>query len=1043
MTYKMEVPAMTAVIYARYSSDNQREESIEGQIRECTAYAEKNDITIVKHYIDRAISAKTDNRPQFQQMIKDSDKKLFDIVLVWKLDRFARNRYDSARYKTQLKKNGVKLMSATEIISEGPEGIILESVLEGYAEYYSADLAEKVVRGQTENILKGRCNGGRGTFGYTLDSERKFHIDPLTSPFVLESFKKYNEGSTMKEIRDWLNENGIKNPVGGAFTYNSVEHMLKNRRYIGELKFRDVVVPDAIPPIVPLELFDDVQEKIAKNKKAPARRKAEDDYLLTTKLFCGCCGALMFGESGTSRTGEVHRYYKCATAKKKKGCKKKTVRKQWLEDLVVNQTMQLVRDDAAMESIIAKVMELQDRENTNLPLYEKQLRDAESGIQNMLNAIQAGILTSSTKERLEQLEETKRELEARIAEEKLAKPKIKEEFIRFWLMRFRKLDMSLKDQRQALVDTFINSIYLYDDKVLITFNYKEGTQTITFEEAAQAASKGNGSDLDCLAAPRKTSTHCVLVFLFCLRDGRGSNRAAAHSAASNQPSGLLLSPRVPTRRNVYRGSCKSKDFMAFLFCKPWVHGFCTVFARSVLSMSDDVGRCIALQSVPFFASGEQCQAELCLHFRVGILEQFQKSRHGDGGFACGGYSLRAGGFGLGIEAAFKLLAQLHTGGLLDMGVGVHQHIRTGVTCGPLHRLDVAAGDHQLVGGTGMPQTVKDDAWELRVCILPFQELLANQHRLHRQTVGQTQQHPAVTVSLRVEGFFPFQAFQPLFQLLPQGGGHKDGAAGGFGLGVLQDKGGLAALQLVREDAEDAALVHLCQRVLLHPLHGTVDGEGAHAVGGIKVDVLRGQTCHLPFPQRTHQRQVHRQMQDGVLHAVQCCPHLVHLPDAALLGGLFGCFHRDGAFDEDAPLHRQQKGIVQKLVNLMEGSAGEGALLLLGREVSPLAAHILPARGLAQGVVQGFDVVGPQLLHLHLPDIGDDEVLDERQIGLVGLGCPLVLAALLGQPVHQELCHRHRGRRRSIATPIRTSFCHGTGACETSRSPFSASAGTKV
>ena len=228
----------------------------------------------------------------------------------------------------------------------------------------------------------------------------------------------------MKEIRDWLNENGIKNPVGGAFTYNSVEHMLKSRRYIGELKFRDVVVPDAVPPIIPLELFEDVQEKIAKNKKVPARRKAEDDYLLTTKLFCGYCGALMFGESGTSRTGEVHRYYKCATAKKHKGCKKKTVRKQWLEDLVVNQTMQLVKDDAAMESIIAKVMELQNKENTNIPLYKKQLRDAESGIQNMLNAIQAGILTSSTKERLEQLEETKRELEARIAEEKLAKPTV-------------------------------------------------------------------------------------------------------------------------------------------------------------------------------------------------------------------------------------------------------------------------------------------------------------------------------------------------------------------------------------------------------------------------------------------------------------------------------------------------------------------------------------------------------------------------------------------------------------------------------------------
>ena len=496
--HKREVLAMTAVIYARYSSDNQREESIEGQIRECTAYAEKNGITIVKHYIDRAISAKTDNRPEFQQMIKDSDKKLFDIVLVWKLDRFARNRYDSARYKTQLKKNGVKLMSATEIISEGAEGIILESVLEGYAEYYSADLAEKVVRGQTENILKGRCNGGRGTFGYTLDSERKFHIDPLTSPFVLESFKKYNEGSTMKEIRDWLNENGIKNPVGGAFTYNSVEHMLKNRRYIGELKFRDVVVPDAIPPIIPLELFEDVQEKIAKNKKAPARRKAEESYLLTTKLYCGKCGALMFGESGVSHTGKMYTYYKCAAAKKKKTCDKKAVRKQWLEDLVVNETMKLVEDDASMNAIIAKVMELQNQESTDLPIYEKQLKETEVGITNMLNAIQMGILTSSTKERLEALEEQRKELQARIAEERLAKPKMKEEFVRFWLLRFRKLDMTQPEQRQALVDTFINAIYLYDDKVLITFNYKEGTETVAFGEAVKAE---KSSDMSARGAP--------------------------------------------------------------------------------------------------------------------------------------------------------------------------------------------------------------------------------------------------------------------------------------------------------------------------------------------------------------------------------------------------------------------------------------------------------------------------------------------------------------------------------------------------------------
>ncbi len=129
---------MNGVIYARYSSDNQREESIEGQLRECKEYAERNGITILGTYIDRALSAKTDNRPEFQHMIKDSAKGLFDIALVWKLDRFARNRYDSARYKNILKKNGVKVISARENISEGSEGIILEAMLEGYAEYYSA-----------------------------------------------------------------------------------------------------------------------------------------------------------------------------------------------------------------------------------------------------------------------------------------------------------------------------------------------------------------------------------------------------------------------------------------------------------------------------------------------------------------------------------------------------------------------------------------------------------------------------------------------------------------------------------------------------------------------------------------------------------------------------------------------------------------------------------------------------------------------------------------------------------------------------------------
>ena len=494
---------MKAVIYARYSPDNQREESIEGQLRECTAFAEKNGITILRHYIDRAFSAKTDNRPEFQNMIKDSGKKLFDMVIVWKLDRFARNRYDSARYKATLKKNGVKVVSATEVISEGAEGIILESVLEGYAEYYSADLSEKVIRGMTDNALKCKFNGGTLPIGYVIDSDQHFQIDPLTAPFILEAFKRYDTGSTMTQIRDWMNEQGVRNTRGQEMTYNSIQHMLNNRRYIGEFKYRDVIVPDGIPAIVPQDLFDRVQEKLAKNKKAPARHKAEDDYLLTTKLFCGYCGAYMCGESGTSHTGHVHHYYKSSTVKKKRGdCKKKPIKKQYIEDLVVGEAMKAIQDDKVIEALVSMVMDLQDRENTNLPLYEQQLQEANTGINNLLNAIQQGILTQSTKSRLEELEARKEDLEIKIANEKLAKPKVSAEFVTFWLQRFRKLDMTRKEHRQVLIDTFVNAVFLYDDKLVLTTNYKDGTKTITFDEVDSAlAGQPAGSDLDCSGAP--------------------------------------------------------------------------------------------------------------------------------------------------------------------------------------------------------------------------------------------------------------------------------------------------------------------------------------------------------------------------------------------------------------------------------------------------------------------------------------------------------------------------------------------------------------
>ncbi|MDR2047125.1 MAG: recombinase family protein [Clostridiales bacterium] len=494
---------MKAVIYARYSSDNQREESIEGQIRECKAYAEKQSITVLSTYIDRAFSAKTDNRPEFQRMIKDSGKRLFDVIIVWKLDRFARNRYDSAHYKAILRKNGVKVVSATEIIAADSTGILLESLLEGYAEFYSAELSEKVIRGMTENALKCKYNGGGLPVGYTIDSDQQFQIDPVTAPIVRDTFEKYHSGSTIVEIVRWLNERGIKPQRGKAMGIDSVKRLLKNRRYIGEYKYRDTTVPNGIPALVDIDLFNRVGERLAKNKKAPARYKAKAEmYLLSTKLHCGLCGAFMVGESGTSKTGKFHQYYKCVNAKKHKGCKKKSVKKAWIEALVMDELVAMLFDDAIIDRIVDLVMESQNQENTALPVLQTRLTETTKAIENILNAIQQGILTPSTKERLEALEQAKEELEMDILQEELFRPFVSEAKIRFWLHKFREGDLQDPEHRQRLVDSFINVIYLFDDHFTITFNYKEGAKTVSLADVqASAATTAIRSDLCAVGAP--------------------------------------------------------------------------------------------------------------------------------------------------------------------------------------------------------------------------------------------------------------------------------------------------------------------------------------------------------------------------------------------------------------------------------------------------------------------------------------------------------------------------------------------------------------
>lgn len=485
---------MKAVIYPRYSSDNQREESIEGQIRECMEYAERNGITVIGTYIDRAMSAKTDNRPNFQKMIRDSYKGLFDLVIVWKLDRFARNRYDSAHYKTILKKNGVKVVSARESIAEGSEGILLESVLEGYAEYFSADLAEKVTRGMMENALKCMNNGAGIPLGYYVDDTQHLQIDEKKAPYVREIFQRFADGEMIKSIIADLNARGATisyklkksrkevKSYERPLSYNTVRRILSNRKYIGEYKFKDIVIPNGVPAIIEEELFDKVQRRLEQNKKAPAKHKAEDDYLLTTKLFCGKCKAMMVGECGTSHTAKTYRYYKCANQKRKHNCDKKTVGKEYIEDKIVSAVAQKIMDDELMEYLADRLYTLQLTDNTKVPQMTERLAELEKGIENMLNAIQQGIILDSTKKRLSDLEEKKKALELELIQEQIKSLILTKEQILFGITKFRTLDLSTRQGRQTLIDSLVNAIYLYDDYALITCNYKDGSLRIPFEE---------------------------------------------------------------------------------------------------------------------------------------------------------------------------------------------------------------------------------------------------------------------------------------------------------------------------------------------------------------------------------------------------------------------------------------------------------------------------------------------------------------------------------------------------------------------------------
>lgn len=461
---------MNAVIYARFSSHSQREQSIEGQLKTCYKFAADNGYTVIGEYIDRAQSGTNDNRAEFQRMIADSDKHTFNAVLVYQLDRFARNRYDSAINKAKLKKNGVRVISARENIADDASGILVEGILESMAEYYSAELSQKIHRGMSLNAQKCLSNGSNPGLGFKVAPDHTFYVDEDEAVIVREIFERYGKGETVAEIIKDLNARQIKTSLGRDFNKNSLHRLLRNKRYIGTYLYKGEETPGGMPRIVSDEVFERVQNILDKNKAAPARSRGKEEYLLTTKLFCGYCHEMMTGYGGTGKSGKAYHYYACKNAKKHL-CQKKVVDKKRIEDMVVAACRQMLTD-----SNIRRIAEAIDAvfksefDSSAMKRIKSAIQEADTAIENLWQALEKGQGAETIMERINKRKEEKAELEAQLAIEAKKERVISAQEVTHFLSVLQKSNFDDPLNRRAVINIFLNKIYLYDDKFRLVLN---------------------------------------------------------------------------------------------------------------------------------------------------------------------------------------------------------------------------------------------------------------------------------------------------------------------------------------------------------------------------------------------------------------------------------------------------------------------------------------------------------------------------------------------------------------------------------------------
>ena len=370
----MEQQIKRGAAYARFSSEMQRDESIDAQLRAIYEYAEREGVVIVKEYIDRAHSATTDQRPEFQRMIADAKQGAFDLVIVHKLDRFSRNRYDSAIYRRELKLANVQLRSVLENLDDSPESILMESLLEGMNEYYSKNLAREVQKGLRENALQAKHTGGVPPLGYRVDPDTMMlEIEPFEAEAVQMIYRMYLEGAGYGEIIQALNAGGYRTRRGNAFGKNSLYEILRNEKYTGTYIYNksvpkdvrgranrhrtknedDIIrVENGVPTLIPQAEFEAVQQKMETRRHRPGQFRAQQIYLLSGRVVCGCCGSAYVGNARKARADHpLYASYRCSRHNGAVACSNTEIRSETLDRAVLNVLAEYLFDERLLPEL--------------------------------------------------------------------------------------------------------------------------------------------------------------------------------------------------------------------------------------------------------------------------------------------------------------------------------------------------------------------------------------------------------------------------------------------------------------------------------------------------------------------------------------------------------------------------------------------------------------------------------------------------------------------------------------------------------------------